>query len=383
MSWDLVLVGGGLSNSLIALRLAELRPEWNLCVIESEAEPAGNHTWSFHRTDVPESVFRWLEPLLSKSWDDHEVLFPKRRRRMRGSYHSIRAEDLARRLKEKLGDSLRCGARAIRLAATEVTLDSGERLKARAVLDGRGFIPGGPRAYQKFLGQDLELKAPHGLTRPIIMDATVQQRDGYRFFYLLPWDEKTLLVEDTRYSDGPEVAVEESRMEIAEYVGARGWRIAKVLREEVGSLPIPLTDEGTAPAIGAAAVGVRAGLFHPTTGYSLPEAARFADAVAGIDFPSSGAIGALAAERRRRQTSQWNYLRLLNRMLFQGAEPAERRKIFERFYGLSQGCIERFYAGRLSALDKARILVGRPPIPISRALECVKEKKREQGVVFG
>ena len=89
---------------------------------------------------------------------------------------------------------------------------------------------------------------------------------------------------------------------------------------------------------------------------------------------SSGAIAECAAERRRKQASQWSYLRLLNRMLFRGADPEGRRRIFERFYGLSQGCIERFYAGGLTTMDKARILVGRPPIAVSRALGCLRER---------
>ena len=41
------------------------------------------------------------------------------------------------------------------------------------------------------------------------------------------------------------------------------------------------------------------------------------------------------------------YYRLLNRMLFCAAEPDQRYRIFERFYGLSDPLIRRFYAGRL------------------------------------
>jgi lycopene beta-cyclase len=47
----------------------------------------------------------------------------------------------------------------------------------------------------------LKLTQPHGLIRPTIMDATVGQGDAYRFVYLLPFDETTVLVEDTYYAD--------------------------------------------------------------------------------------------------------------------------------------------------------------------------------------
>src|SRR3546814_21128315 len=66
---------------------------------------------------------------------------------------------------------------------------------------------------------------------------------------------------------------------IGEYVGARGWTVAGVAREEAGALPVALGGDiaaylasgGPAPKL-----GVRAGLFHPTTGYSLPDAVRTA-----------------------------------------------------------------------------------------------------------
>jgi len=35
--------------------------------------------------------------------------------------------------------------------------------------------------------------------------------------------------------------------------------------------------------------------------------------------------------------------------------------VFERFYGLPDALVHRFYALELTAFDRARILVGRPP----------------------
>jgi lycopene beta-cyclase len=62
------------------------------------------------------------------------------------------------------------------------------------------------------------------------------------------------------------------------------------------------------------------------------------------------------------------YYRLLNRMLFRAAAPAERYRVLEHFYRLDPAVIERFYAGRSSRWDKLRILSGRPPVPVGRAL---------------
>ena len=75
------------------------------------------------------------------------------------------------------------------------------------------------------------------------------------------------------------------------------------------------------------------------------------------------------------------FLRLLNRMLFRAAKPEERYTVLQRFYGLNQGLIERFYAGTLTWRDKARILIGKPPVPVSKALYNFSERafiKRER-----
>src|SRR3546814_18600308 len=62
----------------------------------------------------------------------------------------------------------------------------------------------------------------HGLARPIIMDARVPQIDGYRFVYLLPFSPDRLFVEDTYYSDGPDIDADVLKARIGEYGGASG-----------------------------------------------------------------------------------------------------------------------------------------------------------------
>ena len=62
------------------------------------------------------------------------------------------------------------------------------------------------------------------------------------------------------------------------------------------------------------------------------------------------------------------FYRLLNLMLFRAAAPAQRYRVLEHFYRLDPATIERFYAARSSRWDKLRIMSGRPPVPIARAL---------------
>jgi lycopene beta-cyclase len=69
--------------------------------------------------------------------------------------------------------------------------------------------------------------------------------------------------------------------------------------------------------------------------------------------------------------TEQSMFRMLNRLLFVAATPAERVRVLERFYTLPQPLIERFYGARLTLGDKARILIGRPPLPISRAVKSL------------
>jgi lycopene beta-cyclase len=58
-------------------------------------------------------------------------------------------------------------------------------------------------------------------------------------------------------------------------------------------------------------------------------------------------------------------------MLFQAAEPHRRVDIFQRFYGLNEQLVERFYAGRSTLFDRLRILTGKPPVPVGRAIAAL------------
>ncbi len=376
MRTDLLLAGGGLANCLIAWRLRQLRPEIEPLLVEAGAALGGSHVWSFHGSDLTPAQLDWIGPLIERSWPRHEVRFPALERRLHGSYHTLTSTRLDRMLTASLGDRVVRNARVGELGPRGARLADGSRLEAGAVIDGRGAeaSPALNIGFQKFVGLHVELAEPADLAGPILMDATVEQRDGFRFLYTLPFTEHRLLIEDTRYSDGPGLDRAEMRRAIARYAERQGWRIRRVMAEEEGALPIVLDGDirefWRRAARGVPRSGMRAALFHPTTGYSLPEAVRLADEVAGLETLTSEELD---RRIRRRSMELWRrggFFRLLNRMLFQAAEPELRFKVLERFYRLPEPLIRRFYAGRPSLGDRARILIGRPPVPLGRALAC-------------
>ncbi|WP_313645612.1 lycopene beta-cyclase CrtY, partial [Pseudomonas sp.] len=366
MQYDLILIGAGLANGLLAWRLQQLRPELSVLCLEQEAQAGGNHTWSFHESDLDATQQRWLAPLVVKRWPAYHVHFPAFSRRLHGGYASITSERFAEVLGQALGAALRTGCSVVEVGRQRVTLASGEQLQARIVIDGRGgqASPHRVLGQQAFLGQLLRLHAPHGLQEPIVMDARVPQGEGYRFVYLLPFSDDTVLVEDTHYVDQHAPSAECMREHIALYLQQRGWHVAQCLREEQGVLPITLAedfDAWWATLDGPLVSGLRAGLFHCTTGYSLPDAVRLADwlVVQPLDDPAQ--LRQALGRYLRGRWQQQRFYRLLNRMLFLAGRPNQRWQVMQRFQQLPAPLIARFYAGHSHWRDRLRILSGKPP----------------------
>lgn len=367
-SFDILIAGGGLQAGLLVLALREHRPHARLALVEQDRRLGGNHTWCVHSRDLTPAQRRWCEPLFGHRWPGYTVEFPGRRRRVDQPYAAVLSDDFDRVVREALEEmpaaELFLGREVEEVGADRLRLDDGLVLRGDLVLDARGPASGTPprAGFQKFVGRELELTEPHGLDRPLLMDARVEQLDGFRFLYLLPFSPTRLLVEDTRFSDGPHLDRAQLRTCIDDYLVERGWSVSEERREETGVLPMPWAGPDTDVAQRPLQVGTRGGWFHPATGYSFPVAARLAETVARNEANTlPEALGRLAREHDR----QCRYARFLNRMLFRWYPPRNRRNIFERFYGMPESTIERFYALQTSFADQVRLLVGRPPRGLS------------------
>ncbi len=374
----MIFAGGGLASCLTAYRLRQRHPHIRMLILEGASTLGGNHTWSFFRTDLTDAQLEWVEPLIVHRWSSYEVRFPALRRTLDTDYCSTHSEYFHTFMMGALGDCVQFRSPVETLSAQSVQIAGGEMIRGRCVIDGRGPEPS-PHlmlGYQKFTGQVLDLADEHGLTGPVIMDATVPQNGDYRFLYTLPIGPKQVLVEDTRYSDSPSMDAQMDAAAIGDYVAEQGWEIVDVEREEWGALPITLggnvdqfwADMGEVPKI-----GLRAALFHATTGYSFADAVRTADAIAELPEISTASVRQFMEQWGKRHWKAQSFWRFLNRMLFLAAEPDRRWFVMQRFYGLRQDLVERFYAGRSTLADKARILTGRPPVAILRALKCLPE----------
>ena len=369
----LIICGGGLSGCLAALALARLRPEVAILLIEEGEKFGGNHVWSFFDPDVASSD-RWLvEPLIAARWQSYDICFPERRRTLPTAYNSVKSEKLDAVIRERLSpEQYRLGDTVDRVEPDGIWLSGGERLPAAGVIDARGprALPGIDLGWQKFVGREYSFSAPHGLERPVIMDATVDQSDGYRFVYCLPFSPTRMLVEDTYYSLSPTLDPAALGDRIGAYINGRSWLNPRLEAQETGVLPVAMGGSlhslwGQEPHVPR--IGLAGGFFHPTTGYSLPDAVRTALLIAAQPDLGTAALFDLLRHDAERLWRRRRFYRLLNRMLFHAAAPPSRYKVLEHFYRLDARVIDRFYAGRSTLADKLRILSGKPPVPIGHA----------------
>lgn len=383
---DVVIVGGGLAGGLITYALHQQRPEFRIALVEAGKVIGGNHRWSWFGSDLTQAGRDLMEPFRQTTWNKgYDVQFPEYRRRLQTVYCSMASTDFHEGLTRLLPkEALYLGRKATSIDARGVDLDNGERLDARTVIDCRTFQPsqhlrGG---WQVFLGRHIRLDQAHEIDRPVIMDGDVDQvaphgnGGAYRFVYVLPLGAHDVFVEDTYYADDPKMDRGALSSRIDQYCHQHGWQDGTPVGHEAGVLPVltggnftAYQDEVRIP--GVVMVGARGGFVHPLTSYTIPIAVENALTVAQEADLTGPQLSALFETRARKHWRKTGYYRMLARFLFYAADPERRVDIFQRFYGLREGLIERFYAARSPTRDKVRVLWGKPPVSIARAIAAM------------
>ena len=383
---EIAIVGGGLAGGLIALALHRRHPEISVMLLEQGDVLGGNHRWSWFASDLadPDSA-ALLAGFRTIQWRGYDVRFPTYDRQLGSHYQSLASPDFDAGLRRELSpDSIHTNCAVAAVDAGGVTLTGGARISARTVIDCRGAVSskhlqGG---WQVFMGRHIRTVQPHGVARPMIMDAAVDQHDAYRFVYTLPLGANDLFIEDTYYADEPALDRSALSARIDAYAAAQGWgNEFEIVGHETGVLPVITGGSFSAyqaqqRTSGVTMAGARGGFVHPLTSYTLPFAVETALAIAAEAELPGAQMSALIETRARQHWAKTRYYRMLGSMLFGAAEPCQRYRIFERFYRMREDLIERFYATRSTFSDKARILIGRPPVPVVSAISAMTRSGR-------
>ncbi|WP_435819311.1 lycopene cyclase family protein [Micromonospora tulbaghiae] len=289
---DLALVGGGGAASLVLAALDRhdvtgLR----VAVVDPVHKRGQDRTWAFWGLPGDD-----LDPLLSASWSEVDVVTPAGRRvlpldplryaMLRSAPVYDRAAEAERRL-----DAIRVSAPAGELH------DDGERVVVRDP-DGRDLVragwvldsrprrpkrPGRTSWLQHFRGWWLAADRPtFDPQRAVLMDfRTPQPERGVSFGYVLPVDDRFALVEYTEF--GPEL-LDDAGYDAAlrAYADLLGLDLTALRVREVEDGVIPMTDGPfeSRPSPRVVRLGTAGGATRPSTGFTFSAMLRQADQVA-------------------------------------------------------------------------------------------------------
>ncbi|GAA3550817.1 hypothetical protein GCM10022197_02100 [Microlunatus spumicola] len=268
--------------------------------------------------------------------------------------------------------------------AHRVTLADGTAITADLVLDARGTRLGADRAAQTAYGLVLphERAAPAG--GPWFMDWRRDHGAGPgavpSFLYAVPLDAGHTLLEETCLVGRPALGLDELRRRLEHRLAARGVvlhgdeRVERV-RFSVEADPQTPRASRRAPVGRPVALGARAGVMHPATGYSVAVSLRLADEVAravaaGGDAQDVWDVLWPASARRVQQLREMGLTTLL-RLPADGVE-----RFFAAFFALP-AALQRAYlsdrsdpAGTLRAMARmARTLpAGLTAVAVGSAL---------------
>ncbi len=357
----LLIAGGGVAGSLAAIAIARTRPEIPLLLVE-EADRFGGaeRLFCFLEEDVDDEAWALLEPLVSTRWPGYYTAFPGQSRKFKAGVAAIRSTDIDRAVREALRpDQYRLGTKAVAVRDNELVLLGGEKIKADGAIDARGEanLSMLELGWRKSLAREYLFTEPHQVDRPVLIDATVDQHDGFRFMLCIPFSERTMRIEDCYLSETPDLDLAASGARLDAYLAKRKWVAAAVEREQVLAMPLALGgDFGSFWRVGGARVaklGMRGGFFHPVTGSPIADAAKTANLLARQRDFAGAALHDLFEREAAANWRNREFYRAFNGALFKNGQ--DRRRMVEELYQQEPSVISRFHAEDLGMLDRMRL----------------------------
>ncbi len=245
--YDIIFAGAGLAGLSLAVRLAALPEPPRILLVDSSCEPPRDRTWchwQLHDHPFTDAITnRWHD------WIVSSTLQRKTARSISHPYVRIPSDRLQHIARQKLS----AAPHAEFLTGISVTtlkshpdhatahLSDGHRITASWIFDSRP--PQNMQApwRQIFRGLELHSNSAHLDTSAVtLMDFISADDNGIRFFYILPLDPQTALVEDTWLTPTgrtPSFSDDEILTYASRKLAPTTWRI--VHREE-GNLPMGL-----------------------------------------------------------------------------------------------------------------------------------------------
>lgn len=284
--FDYIICGGGMAGLSLAYYLKKSKlVDKSILIIEPKEKNTNDRTWAFwERTP---NIF---EDILYRKWDSVQLIdvngTPQILDMGGYQYKLLRGIDfysfVIGELKkyegvEWLKDSVKNIKEATDGAIAET--QSGKLLSASLVFDSTYqldlTLKHNHNLLQHFKGYVIQTEKPRfNPLLPVLMNFNIEQKGDCRFIYILPFDERTALVEYTLFSEKL-LNKEEYDSELKKYI-AEQLQLAEyeVIEEEFGIIPMSDVTAQEFPGEHVIRIGTAGGYTNAATGYTFQNTQR-------------------------------------------------------------------------------------------------------------
>ena len=200
--YDIAFVGMG-ASALSTYKLRYHNQDCSIIGIDKNINTPRNNFFAFWMTD-------WMSPfknLVKNQWIKWEFYYQQRKvihESIVSPYCVIRYQDWKKFCLEE-SDNISFKENNVNKIEKkddffEITLDNKEKIYSKKIYDSRSVAMERDGLKQHFIGNIISVKEAHQIKNARLMDFRVTQDQGLHFIYLLPLDDKRLLVESTVFS---------------------------------------------------------------------------------------------------------------------------------------------------------------------------------------
>ncbi|MGV3558100.1 lycopene cyclase family protein [Larkinella arboricola] len=283
--YDFIIAGGGMAGLSLAYYLSQspLRDR-SILILDKENKSRNDRTWCFWEEQPGP-----FEPILYRKWNTVEFFGTTYQGLLdigTYQYKMLRGIDFYDHLKHHLAQFPSIEIRQATVNRVKDTPQGGfviaddEPYMADYVFDSTHALkldqPENHNLLQHFKGWTITTEKPcFDPTRPCMMDFRVEQHNDCRFVYILPFDERTALVEYTIFNDQL-LSDEEYETALRGYIDRFLDTGTYTIQEKEFGV-IPMSDEPTTERAGrhVVRIGTSGGYTKPSTGYTFQRTQRY------------------------------------------------------------------------------------------------------------
>lgn len=333
MEKPVIILGGGYLGTLLALRLKDMKPEVPFVLYEESSFLGGERAETF----FDPSPSSWVRPFLTQSWGEFR-LGNEKSAFIPGHWHYVDGHFFHHYARSVLGKYVELNKMP--------TPESAIR-ESRFVIDTRNNAHFTQTYFQSEFSTEIVLANDHGLSGPLIASTPQETSRPITIWSIYPMGPRRVLIKYYWTFDylGPEL--HEVKTLMLTDLHQRGCRIYRVLKEAHQILELPMTHpvnrtEGKVISL--------SGFHHGPRGSSIPQMIELVEKMTSGSF-RYGELRQVVNEARQKFESRSAPYLSLNRL----AEGGAMNALYEWLGRQHPGLIERYFAMKLSGLDKFRL----------------------------